>query len=99
MNTINPYSRTSGIGNSTSTGVTSKEGKPASNTGSTQADSVSLSGTAEQLARMQSRLDEVPSIDRERVEAIKAAIARGEYRVDTRRVAEQLIAMEKERLV
>ena len=95
MNTINPYNRLGGVRN-TSTGPA--QDKAPARAERPNEDSVSLSGTAEQLGRIQARLDETPAIDRAKVEAIKTAIARGEYRVDAQKVAEQLIALEKERL-
>ncbi len=97
MNTINPYNRLGGVRNNTATGR-SGEGKPTQSGQLSQTDSVSLSNTAEQLSKVQARLDETPAIDRAKVDAIKAAITRGEYRVNAERVAEQLIALEKERL-
>ncbi len=98
MNTINPYGKAGGIRNQTSTPkpAAEKSDSPARTT--QQGDSVSLSQTAEQLSQIQSRLDETPAIDRAKVEAIKTAIARGEYRVDAEKIADQLIALEKERL-
>ncbi len=96
MNTINPYSRLGGVRNTSTTGPA--QDKTTTPTGKGGEDSVSLSGTAEQLSRIQARLDETPAIDRAKVEAIKSAITRGEYRVNAEKVAEQLIALEKERL-
>lgn len=57
-------------------------------------DEVSLTGSAQLMVRLEKALGEVPVIDRERVETIKAAIADGSYAIDPERVATEVLRME-----
>lgn len=59
------------------------------------ADKLSLTGTAETLRKLEAAIAAVPDVNAERVEQIKTAIARGEYAVDTNRVAEKMVALER----
>jgi negative regulator of flagellin synthesis FlgM len=54
-------------------------------------DTVSLTDTAQQLRKLENTLSELPVVDSQRVEDIRAAIANGSYEVDPTRVAEKLI--------
>lgn len=51
-------------------------------------DEVQLSEVAREAARE-------PEFDRAKVEAIKAAIAQGQYPLDSRRIAESFVALER----
>lgn len=53
-----------------------------------QTDEVKLSAVAQQAMQE-------PSFDRAKVEAIKQAIQQGQYAMDTRRIAENFVAIEK----
>lgn len=53
-----------------------------------QDDEVQLSDVAKQLMRE-------PEFDRAKVEAIKTAIAQGQYPLDSRRIAESFVALER----
>lgn len=53
-----------------------------------QQDEVQLSEVAREAARE-------PEFDRAKVEAIKAAIAQGQYPLDSRRIAESFVALER----
>ena len=53
-----------------------------------QDDEVQLSDVAQQLMRE-------PEFDRAKVEAIKTAIAQGQYPLDSRRIAESFVALER----
>jgi negative regulator of flagellin synthesis FlgM len=55
-------------------------------------DTVALSSEAQAITRLQRQLDPTPPINREKVEQLKAAIARGEYHIDAKKVAEKLMA-------
>lgn len=57
-------------------------------------DEVSLTDSAQLMVRLEKLLDDVPHIDRERVEAVKRAIADGSYSVDAERVAAEVLRME-----
>lgn len=58
------------------------------------ADAVSLTDSAQLLVRLEKAIEDVPVIDRERVETIKAAIADGSYAVNAERVAAEVLRME-----
>ena len=53
-----------------------------------QADEVKLSAVAQKAMQE-------PEFDRAKVEAIKVAIQQGQYPIDTRRIAENFMAIEK----
>jgi len=53
-----------------------------------QADEVKLSAVAQKAMQE-------PEFDRAKVEAIKEAIQKGQYPIDTRRIAENFLAIEK----
>jgi negative regulator of flagellin synthesis FlgM len=72
-------------------GVTGREAAP---TGET--DRVTLTESARQLQRLAEAVAAAPDTDPARVAALKDAIARGEYRVDGQRVADRMIALERE---
>lgn len=57
-------------------------------------DTVVFTETAEQLRALESFLARVPEVDRQRVEAIKRAIADGTYEVHPDRIAERLVEWE-----
>ncbi len=54
-------------------------------------DSVSLSKEAKMLAGIRQRLSETPDIRRERVEALKSAIANGTYHVASGDIADAML--------
>ena len=79
----------------------SKPAQPAGKTGSSDslrstsaADEVSLTDSAQLMMRLERLIDDVPQIDRDRVEAVKQAIADGSYSVDAERVAAEVLRME-----
>ena len=58
-------------------------------------DQLSLTDTARQLQALQDQVKDMPTVDSQRVDAIKAAIADGSYQVDANRIAEKMISMER----
>lgn len=54
-------------------------------------DTVVLSSEARALSRLQNQVDNSAPVNREKVEAIKSAIAKGEYQADSRRIAEKML--------
>lgn len=57
-------------------------------------DEVSLTESGQLLVKLEKILQDVPAIDRERVETIKQAIADGSYSVNAERVAAEVLRME-----
>lgn len=58
-------------------------------------DRVSLSTESRQVRELQQQLEQVPEIDADKVQAIKQAIARGDYPLDTKKIAANLMNLEK----
>lgn len=71
---------------------------PASRTDAAPVDSVSLSDLSTYLARLGADLTADAPFDASRVEAIKAAIRNGEFKVNPEAVADQLIQSVRELL-
>lgn len=70
----------------------------ASNTGKAEAstaDTVSLTGTAEKLRKLEAALSELPVADEERIEGIKRAVANGTYEIDAQRIADKMLDFER----
>lgn len=64
--------------------------------GGGETDRVTLTESAQQLKRLAEAVAAAPDVDQVRVAALKDAIARGEYRVDAERVADRMIALERD---
>lgn len=62
--------------------------------GRASADVVDLTNTVEALQNLERQLADVPEIDRSKVDAIKQALASGEYQIDPQRVASKFIEIE-----
>ncbi|EMR13743.1 anti-sigma-28 factor FlgM [Methylophaga lonarensis MPL] len=58
------------------------------------ADKVSLTDTASQLQSLQRSVADLPQVDVQRVEALRAAIADGSYQVDSEKLARNMIDLE-----
>lgn len=59
-------------------------------------DQVRLTPDARQASAIADRIATLPTIDRARVDAVSAAISRGEYRIDADRIAERMLALEQD---
>jgi negative regulator of flagellin synthesis FlgM len=59
-------------------------------------ESVTLTRTASDLLQLEERLQALPGVDRERVEAIRSAIEGGSYQVDAGRIVDSLLQSETE---
>ena len=57
-------------------------------------DRVTLTQTAQQMQEMEAAVRRAPEVDSDRVQAIKTAIANGEYTIDANRIAEKLMRIE-----
>lgn len=57
-------------------------------------DSVEITDTASRLKRLEAALESQPVVDQAKVDALRAVIAEGKYRVDTTELAEKLIDIE-----
>lgn len=57
-------------------------------------EQVNLTGRAQLLQKLETELAQFPAADNSRVEAIKQAVAAGEYQVDADAVAEGMLRME-----
>ncbi len=70
--------------------------KDAENVSQTGSDKVSLTHTAAKLKDIEKRLAGESPVDSDRVNAMKSAIANGDYRVNAERVADKMIDFESE---
>ena len=59
-------------------------------------DSVELTSSAKLLERLEKTLASLPEIDRSRVEAVKTAIANGDYETDAENIADAILRMDRE---
>lgn len=57
-------------------------------------DKVQLTEQAQSLSRLQQKIADAPDIDNSRVSAIKAAIERGDYKIDSQKIADKMIAQD-----
>lgn len=61
---------------------------------STASDTVSLTDMASRLKSLESKLETQPAIDQSRVNRVRDAISRGEFRIDPERVADKMMDFE-----
>jgi negative regulator of flagellin synthesis FlgM len=62
----------------------------------TVSDSVSLTDAAARLRRLEAALADHPVVDKQRVADIRQALADGSYQTDPERVADKLLALERD---
>jgi negative regulator of flagellin synthesis FlgM len=92
-----------GIGNGPPLRHTHGAKAESTNTAQTQAqapsgasgEKVSLTDTMTRLRAIVEGLDDASIVDAGRVDALRDALARGDYRIDDQRVAEKLLALEQ----
>ncbi|MDH3714340.1 MAG: flagellar biosynthesis anti-sigma factor FlgM [Gammaproteobacteria bacterium] len=66
-----------------------------SDSGSDGSDVVNLTSTAETLNALKKEMGDAAPVDRQKVEAIKRALASGEYQPDPERVAQKFLEIEQ----
>lgn len=64
------------------------------NGGTMSEDTVRLSGTAQTLKDQESKINDMPEVDMDKVEQIKRAIAAGEYKIDSQKLASSMASMD-----
>ena len=57
---------------------------------------VSLTDQAQALNKLQQKVKDAPGFNQSKVESLKAAIERGEYKVDSDRLAKKMVSLESE---
>ena len=57
-------------------------------------DSVNLTQSGKQISELAKKIDDIPSVDSARVDAIKNAIANGDYKIDADSIAKKLTTLE-----
>jgi len=75
------------------TGLRARQETPGQESGGS-GDRVTLTDTARRLSDLTSTVSEPPTVDRQRVDAIRAAIQDGSYEVNPERIAERLLTVE-----
>lgn len=66
-----------------------------SHTGQPTVETVTLTGTAARLRETEASLAGISVVDNQKVEQIKQSILEGSYQIDSKRIADKLIALEK----
>jgi negative regulator of flagellin synthesis FlgM len=95
INSIN-HQQTNGATESAQSATARREPTaPQQETGKPQTgDTVSVTEAAKQLQSLENSLESLPVVDSQRVEAIRTAIANGDYEIDPEKVAEKLMSFE-----
>lgn len=74
----------------------SKQAKAARTEGSgSGADAVSLTDTVTRLKSIEARIQELPEVDRERVEELRRQIDAGEFSIDPKLIAQRIVQLEQ----
>lgn len=84
--------RTTAVGTNTAKAYTPAPENPAS---SGVKDEVVLSPQAQNLTRLQSKINSQPDVDLEKVAAIKKAIAEGRFEINPERIAENMLKQDE----
>ena len=89
-----------GLSNKTSSAKTSKQDATSESSsssvgkGTVAQDTVKLTDQAMSLSRLQQKISDAPVTDDNKVATIKAAIERGDYKINADRVANKMLAQE-----
>jgi negative regulator of flagellin synthesis FlgM len=71
---------------------TSKGGEAAASNRGSGDDTLQITGDAMQMQSLEKSLSSGPAFNSERVEALRAAVASGSYKVDPERVADKMLS-------
>ncbi|WP_188151710.1 flagellar biosynthesis anti-sigma factor FlgM [Teredinibacter waterburyi] len=91
-NNINTGSNVASAKSRAPTGKAAEDGKPESTRDTQPGDSVSISNTAQTLAKVEASLAQVPDVDEAKVNGIRAAIENGSYSIDYNAIADGMLA-------
>ena len=58
-------------------------------------DAVSLTDTVTRLKSIEARIQELPEVDRERVEELRRQIDAGEFQIDSKLIAQRIVQLEQ----
>lgn len=89
-----------GLNNKTSSAKTSKQGATSESSsssvtkGTVAQDTVKLTEQAQSLSSLQQKITDAPDTDDNKVANIKAAIANGDYKINSNRIAGKMLAQE-----
>ncbi|MCK8043372.1 MULTISPECIES: flagellar biosynthesis anti-sigma factor FlgM [Shewanella] len=93
---VNPHAN-SRIGTGTSAKGTPAQTAPASAAPTPQkSDSVSITAQAQQIQNVQTKMADMPDVDQNKINEIKAAIAEGRYKIDPDKLASNIANFENE---
>ncbi|MDP2322882.1 MAG: flagellar biosynthesis anti-sigma factor FlgM [Gammaproteobacteria bacterium] len=73
-----------------------KAGAGARTGSSSTASQVNLTSTATNLKQIEARIKDLPDVDRARVDAMRQRVESGTYEVDAKRLADRLLAFERD---
>ncbi len=90
-----PAVPTAGTRTNPAEGVTRSDGKPVEPVSQTR-DSVSVSDSALLMQRLEEAIANAPAEDVSRIEQIRQAIVRGEYQIDSQRIADKMLKLERD---
>jgi len=96
-NPINPVNRSTVSQVSGNTGKVQPRENTESNASSNASsqETVSLSSQSQQVIELQQHLKNIPEVDSAKIEALKQEIANGNYPLDPKKIAENLINLEQ----
>ena len=59
-------------------------------------DTVTFTSNVDAMLKLEEKLASIPDVDNARVESIRASIAEGSYRIDTGKIVDNLLNIEKD---
>ena len=72
-----------------------KRTQQAGNDSAGSSDAVSLTDTVTRLKSIEARIQELPEVDRERVEELRRQIDAGEFTIDSKLIAQRIVQLEQ----